>query len=89
MNDLSVIIDEFGDLTSYQNPPDFWPSELEKGAAVINGLASAEVSVIGHSAGGREIVMLAYGEKEPLDATTDNLISTLASGAEAQAATRR
>ena len=80
MNDLSIIEAEFGDLAPYREGPDFWLSHPDKGGAFIGSLKEAIVRPIGRSAGGRELVAIEYGEKEPLDATTDNLISALASG---------
>lgn len=78
MNDLSPLIAEFGDLTAWQQCPDFWPAKPEQGLPFIETLREASTRVIGKSAGGHEIVALEYGEKEPLDATSDNLHSSLA-----------
>lgn len=78
MNDLSVIVQEFGDLTPYRDCPPFWPATPEQGGQkVIDGLRAATVRVVGRSAGGREIVALEYGEKETTGATTANLASAM------------
>lgn len=78
MNNLQVIIDEFGDLSRWQQCPPFWVAKPDMGLPVIAGLRQAQVRTIGKSAGGRDIIAIEYGEKEPLDATTDNLHSALA-----------
>jgi hypothetical protein len=79
MNDLSLIEAEFGSLAPWQNCPDFWLSKPEPGLAFLATLRDASTRVIGQSAGGRDIVAVEYGEREPLDATTDNLHGVLAS----------
>jgi hypothetical protein len=79
INDLSAIEAEFGKLSTWQQCPEFWIATPDQGLPFIANLREATVSVIGRSAGGREIVALEYGEKELLDATTDNLHSVIAS----------
>ncbi|MEI8313777.1 MAG: M14 family zinc carboxypeptidase, partial [Verrucomicrobiota bacterium] len=79
MNDLSVITAEFGDLSRWQKRTPFWIDQPDLGIPFLRSLKTATVHVIGKSAGGREIVAVEMGEKEPLDATTDNLSSSLAS----------
>lgn len=79
MNDLSVITSEFGDISRWQDAPEFWVSKPERAAPLIDSLKQAAVHTIGRSAGGREIIAIEYGEKEPLETTTDCLSSALAS----------
>ncbi|MCC7518898.1 MAG: hypothetical protein IT578_06910 [Verrucomicrobiae bacterium] len=79
MNDLSVITAEFGDLSRWMKRPDFWVDRPETGLPFLRSLKTASVRAIGRSAGGREIHAVEMGEKEALDATTDNLTSALAS----------
>lgn len=78
MNNLKVIEDEFGDLARWNQCPPFWLAKRDLGMPFISSLKQAKVRVIGRSAGNREIIALEYGEKEPLDATTDNLHSAIA-----------
>lgn len=79
MNDISVIMKEFGELEEWRTAPDFWVSIPNKAMPFIESLKEATVKTIGTSAGGRNIIAVEYGEKEPLDATCDNLNSCLAS----------
>jgi hypothetical protein len=79
MNDLSLIEAEFGDLSQWQQCPDFWVAKPNVGLPYIATLREANTRVIGQSAGGRDITAVEYGEKEPLDATTNNLHGVLAS----------
>ena len=79
MRDLRVIKAEFGDLTRWSVCPDFWPASPADGQAFIDSLGEAQVRVIGRSAGGRDVIALEYGEKEPHGGVTDNLQSVLAS----------
>lgn len=79
MNDLSVITAEFGDLSGWIKRPDFWLDKPDVGLPFLRSLKTAHVHGIGTSAGGREIVAVEMGEKEPIEATTDNLCSALAS----------
>lgn len=78
MNNVQLIVDEFGDLTPWTKCPPFWLAKRDMGQPFIDSLKQATVKTIGKSAGGREIVALEYGEKESLDATSDNLHSSLA-----------
>jgi len=78
MNDLQVIIDEFGSLDRYRECPPFWTSTPEAVQAALDRLPGAAVKTIGRSAGGREILAIEYGAFEPLDVTTDNLHSAIA-----------
>lgn len=79
MNDLSVITREFGDLSQWEKGPDFWLAHPREVVPFTKTLKEGVTRVIGRSAGGREVIAVEYGEKEPLDATTDNLHSCLAS----------
>ena len=79
MNDLSVITAEFGVLSRWQKRTPFWIDQPDLGIPFLRSLKTATVHVIGKSAAGREIIAVEMGEKEPLDATTDNLSSALAS----------
>lgn len=81
MKNLTSIRDEFGEIEQYFDRPcpPFWVAKPEQGMAFVESLKSPTVRTIGHSAGGREIIAIEYGEKEPLDVTTDNLHSALAS----------
>jgi len=79
VNDLSRIQAEFGDLSKYAKCPDFWVAKPDKAMPFIKTLKQAQVHTIGKSAGGRDIIAVEYGAKEPLDAATDNLCSVLAS----------
>ena len=69
----------FGDLGPWREAPPFWPAHPDQGIPFLGTLASATVRSIGRSAGGRDIPVIEYGEKEPLTAGTDNLQSALAS----------
>lgn len=79
MNDRSLIEAEFGDLSRWSQCPPFWPAKPEMAADLLQGLKQATIRTIGHSAGNRPIIAIEYGEFEPLDTTTDNLHSVLAS----------
>ena len=79
MNDLKYIIKEFGNLDSYNSCPEFWKSVPENSMEFIDSLKNANVRVIGQSAGKRDIIAIEYGEKENIDATVNNLQSSLAS----------
>jgi hypothetical protein len=79
MNDLSVIEAEFGDLSRWQQCPDFWVAKPDMGLPFLETLREVSTRVIGTSAGGREILALEYGAFESLDATNDNLHSSIAS----------
>jgi hypothetical protein len=79
MNDLRVITDEFGPLTEYLTAPPFWLAKPHQAMGFVQGLQAAQVRTIGRSAGGREILAIEYGEREPLTTTTDNLHSAIAS----------
>jgi hypothetical protein len=79
MHDTSVIQAEFGDLGRYAQCPDFWLAKPDKAMLFIRKLKEGRVRRIGKTAGGREILAIEYGKKEPLDATCDNLMSAVAS----------
>ena len=79
LRDPSCIEREFGDLSRYRNCPPFWVSVPQNSMAMINALTQAERRVIGRSTGGHDILALSYGQKEPLQTTSDNLSSALAS----------
>jgi hypothetical protein len=70
----------FGDLSPWQNAPAFWPAHPAQGVPFAGTLKEATLNTIGRSAGGHEILAIEYGEKEPVNATTENLQSALASG---------
>lgn len=78
MNDIGAIEAEFGDLSAWREAPDFWLSKPANAMPFIEGLPAAAVRTIGQSAGGRDIIAIEYGDKEPLETTTDNLQSALA-----------
>lgn len=79
MFDLSMIVREFGDLARYQACPPGWVPKPSQAMPIIESLKEATVRTIGQSAGGRDILAIEYGEKEDINATTDNLQSALAS----------
>jgi hypothetical protein len=79
MRDIGVITKEFGDLSRWQQRPAFWLDKPDVGLPLLKSLKTANVHTIGRSAGGREIVAVELGAKEPVDSTTDNLQSALAS----------
>lgn len=70
----------FGDLSPWLNPPVFWPAHPAQGVPFLETLKEATVKIIGRSVGGHEIPAIEYGVKEPINATTYNLHSALASG---------
>jgi hypothetical protein len=76
--DFSVIEAEFGDLSQWQQCPEFWVAKPDMAMSFIESLREATVRSIGQSVSGRDIIAIEYGEKEPLDATNDNLQSSLA-----------
>lgn len=79
MNDISLIEAEFGDLGPWRKAPAFWPAHPSQGRPFIETLTDATVRTIGRSAGGREILAVEYGRKEPQAASTPNLQSAIAS----------
>ena len=79
MKDISVLTKEFGDLSCWQQRPAFWLDKPDVGMPFLKSLKTAHIQTIGRSAGGRDIVALELGAKEPLETTTDNLQSALAS----------
>jgi len=79
MNDLKYIIKEFGNMDKYKACPEFWKSIPGNSMEFIDSLKKANVISIGQSAGKRDIIAIEYGEKEELDATINNLQSSLAS----------
>lgn len=79
MNNFSLLTAEFGDLDAYKSCPPFWIPTPETAEKLMGSLKEATIRKIGNSAGGREILTIEYGQKEELDATTDNLASALAS----------
>jgi hypothetical protein len=79
MNDLTLIEQKFGDLSPWQDCPEFWVAKPDAGLPFIASLREASTRVIGQSFGGRDITAIEYGEFEPLDATTDNLHGVIAS----------
>lgn len=79
MNDLSLIEAEFGELSRWQQCPNFWLAKPEQGLPFIQSLQAASTRFIGQSAGGHDIIAIEYGAKEPLDATTNNLHGVIAS----------
>jgi hypothetical protein len=79
LRDAACIEREFGDLSAFQRCPPFWVSVPANSTRFIEGLTQVARTVIGRTAGGREILALSYGIKEPVQTTTDNLSSALAS----------
>jgi len=79
MRDISSIEKEFGDLSRYRDCPTYWIPKPEQAMPLIESLKQATVRSIGTSAGGRDIITIEYGDKEPLKTKTDNLHSALAS----------
>src|ERR1041384_2351313 len=79
MNDLSAITKEIGDLSRWTKCPNFWLAKPDMGMPFIRGLKQATTRVIGKSVGGLEIIAIEYGEKEPIETTSDCLQSSLAS----------
>jgi hypothetical protein len=77
VNDVSVIEQEFGDLGRYADCPPYWVPRPAEADPLIASLKEATVRVIGRSAGGREIIAIEYGEREPLDAPCRSLQSAL------------
>jgi hypothetical protein len=80
MSDTRAIVALLGDLIPYRECPPFWVSVPERAGTFLASLREAGRRAIGVSAGGREILAVEYGEKEPLQTATDNLQSALASG---------
>jgi Zinc carboxypeptidase len=78
MNNLSRIVEEFGNLDKYNACPEFWKSLPENSMEFIESLNSATVKTIGQSVGKRAIIALEYGAREELDATANNLQSSMA-----------
>lgn len=78
MNDISLIEKEFGALAAWRQCPPFWLATPTAAQPFMETLKHAHVRTIGSSAGGRPILAIEYGQREPLDATTDNLHSALA-----------
>lgn len=79
MNDLSVIEREFGDLSIYADTEPFWVAQPETCAAFLDGLKQGKQRLIGRSVAGRDIIAIEYGQREPLETTTNNLHSAIAS----------
>lgn len=77
MNDLSAVIEAFGPLDRYAVCPPGWVPKPEQANPVLDQLKEAEIRSIGRSAGGRDIIAIAFGKKEPIDATSDNLYSSI------------
>ena len=73
-----IITSEFGPLDSYQECPPFWLATPEQGFPFLDQLGEATRTVLGRSAGRREILAVEYGAKEAVDASSDNLASALA-----------
>lgn len=78
MDDVSLIEEEFGDLSRWQTAPSFWVSKPDAALPFIESLKEAAVKTIGKSAGGRDLMAIEYGEREPLEVTTDCLHSAVA-----------
>lgn len=78
-NDYTVIEKEVGSLETWTTAPTFWKALPKDGMPFVWSLASAQLRTIGRSSGGREIVAVEYGEREPVDALCDNLHSAIAS----------
>jgi len=80
MNDLSLIEAEYGDLSGFRDCAPFWIPVPELAQPTLDSLKQAKLRTIGQSAGGREIIAIEYGEKESLDTTSCNLMSSMAGG---------
>ena len=78
MHNPDLITAEFGDISAYQDCPDFWLVKPEQSRDHLASLNNATIKEIGRSAGDREILVIEYGEKEDIGATTDNLQSAIA-----------
>ncbi len=81
MNDLTQIEARFGDLAPCRSGPDWWLAKPDQPQtlALLDQLKQARIHEIGRSAGDRPIIAIEYGAFEPLDATSDNLPSSIAS----------
>ncbi len=78
MNDFSVIEKEFGDLSAYKTRLDYWPSRPQEAGGLLGSLKEGKIRTIGKSAGGRDIIAIEYGDKEPGEYTAANYMSALA-----------
>ena len=78
MNNLCEVEKLFGDLSRWAKAPDYWISTPDNAACFIKTLTKANIRIIGKSAGGRGIIAVEYGAKEPVEAAMDNLQSALA-----------
>jgi hypothetical protein len=64
-----------------QAAPEWWVSQPDAAATLCEQLAGVETSVLGQTAGGRDIMVAAIGAREPLpDRTSNSLGSALAGG---------
>jgi hypothetical protein len=70
----------FGNLAPWREAPSYWPAHPGQGIPFIRSLKEAVIQTIGCSAGGRDILAVEYGKKEPVNAPSGNLHSSLASG---------
>lgn len=84
MNDLTPITAIYGALARLSECPLGWTPKPEQAMPILDGLKEASIWTIGRSAGGREIHAIAYGEKEPLRTTTDNLHGAIDASSGAQ-----
>jgi hypothetical protein len=55
---------EFGASATQPNPPGFWKSRLPDIDAAVKEVKQAQVRVLTKSAGGRNIYLVTYGEKQ-------------------------
>lgn len=79
MKNLSLIIKRCGDLQRFAKAPAFWVHNTETLKPVLDTLKQGVIKTIGSTAGGREILAIEYGVKEPLDKINDCLHSAIAS----------
>lgn len=77
-----ILREKFGDISQWQNAPDWWLNGFDEVNDFISNLKGVETVEIGRSAGGRPILAACWGEKEPLETTCDSLHSAFAGGAE-------
>lgn len=79
MNIPEIIKNEFGDISHYCQSPEFWIATPAQAAPFLAHLSEANIRKIGYSAGNREIIAIEYGEKEKINATTNNFQAALTS----------
>jgi hypothetical protein len=79
--DFSSVEARFGSLQPFHDRSDFWMATPQSSQAFLESLPPGTISILGHSAPGRAIPALFFGEFEPLEGTTsDGLSAALCSG---------